>query len=198
MNNIFLVNLYERADRLEQATAELGAHGVAFKVWQAIKKEDGRMGLILTMKELFIHCLKNDYQRVLVFEDDVKILAPEFATTVANCVQQLPPDFDLFYLGCNLYGEVKKYSQNLLSANGMYSSHAVLYSKKAIRKILRLLNDAKIYDTMLVNTIQKEDNCYCSFPLLVSQHFGYSDIAKREINYEKFIEKRYAEKTKGL
>ncbi len=195
----FIINLPNRPDRLAKIKAQLDKFGIFYYVWAATKNEDGKKGLVETMRELFAHCAGMDYDNVFVFEDDSRILSDEFLEIIYKCVLQLPKDYELFYAGCNLHGKCKRYSENLIEGTGFYSSHAVMYSKAAIFRILSLLKNYNCaYDELLVKEIQREGNTFCSFPLLVSQENGYSDIAKRNVNYEKFIEKRYEEKTNGL
>lgn len=166
--------------------------------WEATKNDNGRLGLIETMKRLFTSFLKTEEMQLFVLEDDFKILTDDYPEIINECIKQLPDDFDLFYAGCNLYGHCSRFSENLLKADGMYSSHAIIYSRKAIEKLLPHLDAAETYDVTLVNTIQKDGNSYCSFPLLISQQTGMSDIMNKVVNYEVFLEKRFTEKTKHL
>lgn len=194
----YIINLPNRPDRLQTISQQLQFLGIPFNVWSAIKHENGRLGLTLTMEQLFAHCLKNNYDNVFVFEDDAKILTNEYIEIIDKCIHQLPENYDLLYAGCNLHGKCKRYSENLLIASGMYSSHSILYSRQAIEKILPLLHTYNTYDKLLVEEIQPYESSFCSYPLLVTQESGYSDIAGKEVNYDRYIEKRYNEKTKGI
>lgn len=200
VDEIFLVNIVDRFDRLVYVEKELGKHDIGFTRWSATKNEDGEKGLRDTMRLLFENCLEMGYERVCVFEDDVKILGSEFNDVMAKCCKQLPDDFDLFYMGGNVHKKPIRFSENLIRTPAIYSSHAIIYSRKAIEFILAQLifNYKDAYDVILADTIQKRNKCYCSFPLLASQQTGYSDIKKRNVNYEVHIEKKYAEKTSGL
>lgn len=200
VNEIFVVNLMERTDRWKQINDELRSRHINFRTWFAVKEDDGRQGLLKTMKSLFEHCVTAQYSRVCVFEDDARILRPNFNEIMITCIDQLPKDFDLFYLGGNVWKKPFRKSPNILQTPAIYSSHAIIYNKTAIEYILHELgkNSHKAYDVLLVKTIQQINKCYCAYPLLVSQKNGYSDISKKEIDYEKFIEARYNEKTKGL
>lgn len=193
-----IVSLKEREDRRANVFKEFSAVGVppVFSVWYATKDEDGRQGLIKTMREIFANRLSSDDQTpLLIFEDDMKIINPGYQKNLAKCLSQLPPDFDLMYLGCNLSGFCIRYSDNLISASGMFSSHAILYSRAAMESILPDLEGASTYDGALVEGIQQRGKCFCTYPMLVSQTDGYSDIMKKEVRYQRFLEDRFARRT---
>lgn len=200
VNEIFVINLVERKDRWMQINEELRSRHINFRTWFAVKEDDGRQGLLKTMIALFEHCVIAQYNRVCIFEDDARILRPNFNEIMNTCIEQLPQDFHLFYLGGNVWKKPFRKSRNILKTPAIYTSHAIIYNKAAIEYILHELgkNKYNAYDVLLVKTIQELNNCYCAYPLLVSQRNGYSDISKKDINYEKFIEVRYNQKTKGL
>lgn len=193
-----LVSLPEREDRRTKAMEELSFHQIPFYIWMATKDEDGRRGLVKTMRSLLTFCVESDFNNVLIFEDDLKIVNPGIGEIFSDCMDELPENYDLLYLGPNLSIEPKKYSAHLLRGTGMYSTHAVMYSRAAIEFILEVLDENEAYDITLVKKVQPGMQSYCTFPMLVSQHNTYSDIGKREIDYTKFLEKRFKEKTKDL
>lgn len=198
VDKVFVINLVEREQRLKDTTGILEYHNIDFTIWPAIKQDDGKFGLRLTMSQLFRYCLEMEYERVCVFEDDIKIVCIDFLPTVEKCLAQLPTAFDLFYFGGNIWKTPTKISENLLFTPCIYSTHAVIYSRDAIQRIINKLHQSKAYDVILVEGIQKQNMCYCAYPLLISQRSGYSDVENKNINYEVFIEKRYHEKTRGL
>lgn len=196
-----LVSLKEREDRRADTFKEFANAGVppVFSVWNAVKDPDGRRGLIATMQEIFEARLREPHDTpLLILEDDIKIVQPGYSKKLERVLAQLPADFKLLYLGCNLAGEFTRYSDNLLLAKDMYSSHAILYSRAAIEAILPGLKNATAYDRALATGIQKTGGCYCAFPMLMSQRDGYSDIEKREVRYQRFLENRFAQKTAAL
>jgi glycosyl transferase, family 25 len=58
----------------------------------------GEIACSLSHRMIYQAMVNNNWQRVLIFEDDV---VPDFATLplLADCLKELPPDWDLFYLG---------------------------------------------------------------------------------------------------
>lgn len=194
----FLINLPERQDRRLQAMTDLGELGIPFYLWMATKDANGRKGLVITMRSLLRYCIENDYRSVLIFEDDINPVCKDLIEIVNECMEELPDDYDLCYFGCNMHVQPNRYSGHLLNSTGMYSTHATLYSRQAIEKIIPILDETTAYDITLVKEIQKDGRCFSSIPLLFSQRTGLSDITGKTENYERFIEKRFAEKTKDL
>lgn len=198
VDEVFVVNLFSRPDRLQSVTKELEKFDIKFHTWAATKSEDGRRGLRMTMVELFLYCIDQNLKRVCVFEDDIKIISENFTELLSDCFEQLPEDFHLFYMGGRLLKPPTKKSKNILQTSIMYATHAVIYSRFAIEYLLKKMEDQRAYDTIIVGTIQMKNKCYCSYPLLVSQKQGYSDIEKMKVNYEKYIEETFAKKTMGI
>lgn len=198
VDNVFLLNLEERSDRLDASEKELNRFDIPYTRWSAIKDFDGKAGLKLSIVQLFQYCLKNEYKRICVLEDDFSVLRTNFNELMDKCIEQLPEDFHLFYMGGNVWKQPTRKSANILQTPAIYSTHAIIYTKESMEYILKQLDSPLPYDTILVNSIQKLNKTYCSFPLLISQKNGYSDILKKEVKYDVYIEKRYEEKTKGI
>lgn len=193
-----LINLPKRTDRRMKAMDDLSGHGIPFYLWMATEDIDGKKGLVKTMRSLLAYCVECDFKHCLILEDDIKILNPYIGQILADCIEELPDDYDLLYLGCNMHGTPQRYSKKLLQAVGMYATHAILYSRSAIEYILELLDENEAYDITLVKKVQPGMQCYCTSTMLVSQQNGFSDIEGREVDYTKFLEKRFQEKTKGI
>ena len=201
---VFVINVPERIDRLDAITKELNQLGLEFEVWVATKEDNGVIGLLNTMIGLLKHCIENGIESALFLEDDATFLQGK--DVIEKCISQLPEDFDLFYLGAK-FGEAitELYSENLFNIKHSYTTHAIYYSAIGMKKLLfeieDMLNSNRLVrplDVLIMAKIQKQGNCYCSFPLIASQRSSFSDIEKREVNYEPFIVQRYYEHTKHL
>lgn len=200
-----IISLPERKeDRLDLLIDELDDRSMKFLVWEATRDDNGVKGLLLTMQKLLRFLVDSGIGPALILEDDATFLSPN-KYLLHKCIEQLPKDFDLFYLGGYLaYRQEKKYSENLLQIPQIYSTHAIVYSRKAMLKILEGLDwmfkmsNPRPYDQFLCNGIQKEKKCYCSFPMIMKQRSGYSDIQKEDVDYTKWHEKKFEEMTGHL
>jgi len=195
---VYLINLSEREDRLDVSRGTLEENGIEFERWEATKMENGVLGLLDTMKKLFTHVLENtDDQNILVLEDDFKFLLPPNGF-LNMLVEQLPTDYDCLFLGCNLLTVPTRFSENLLKIEQSYSTHAIGYSRAAIEKIMPLFEKPVAYDIMLRNGIQWDGKCYCTYPMLATQHAGHSSIENKFIDWGSYISQSYRTYTKGI
>ena len=217
-DEIFLINLPDRPERLADATTELNKYEIPFKVWDAFKDDNGVYGLNFTMQSLFLHCTENKNKRTLVFEDDVQFVNdPSFF--MPKCVEQLqisdngPLPWEMFYLGLNMDNENNLFpgfvDNNLLAVDFCYATHAVAYTGEAIIKILERLayqralvskfsSNLKPFDQIINETIGLGIRTrLCTYPLLATQADGYSDIEKKNSTFE-YIEQRYNNSIKHL
>lgn len=183
IDEVYVINLPERADRRELIDKELSQYGVAYTLVEAVKNDNGILGLLDSMKKLFSESISKGQSNIMVLEDDATFLAPpiEFLNTVLT---QLPQDYHCFYLGANLINTPERYSENILKIRSAYATHAIIYSRAAIDIIMSLLdNHITAYDIILMNNLQGHGKCYCTYPLLATQQPGYSNIEKRIMDW---------------
>lgn len=193
-DEIYLINLDKREDRLLESAEQLYSHGIGFKRFSAVEHENGAIGLRDTMLKIFQEAIDNDYKNILVFEDDVDFVSDVVESTMNEVVKQLPETYHLVYLGCQpTRGFTHFYKPNILPVQGAFATHAVGYSIQGIREILASNLQAPI-DNHIVEHIQPMNQCYAVYPLLASQRAGYSDIGKADISWKPFIEGRYEQK----
>lgn len=192
-DKIYVVNLAKRTDRMKQAKEQLDKYNIPFERWEAIENLDGAEGLRLTMIELFTHAINSNYLNVLVFEDDVDVIDESINEVMENVVHQIPYDYDIIYLGCQLSTvPTGFYWTHLMKCKQMQSTHAAFYSLKVMKEILASDFFAPI-DNCFIKIIQPKGNCYAVYPILCSQIVSKSDIytSEPEMNWKKFIEVKY-------
>lgn len=183
-DNIICLNLPNRTDRKAQAKKEFENNGLHVDFYPGVK--GGNAGFCRAMYNIF-----QDYTGSLfVFEDDVQFINP-----VDNRVfDELPDDWDLIYLGANLREPVKKYSDHLMILKNAWTTHSVGYSEKMVDHIKRewngKYNPPYVFDEWLRQFIQPNFKCYIANPMICTQRNSYSDIQKRDVNYN-IIEGNY-------
>lgn len=178
-DRIVVISLPERKqDRLIPFIEQCIEYDIPIEVFEATKEEDGRLGVYLSMRELFIECLEGGIDNLLCFEDDALFVLPPKATNelIGRCLEQLPRDWDTFSLGPNALIPFEKfYSSNLLKIRMSYALHAVAYSRVFMEKFISLPYEIPV-DTMIAKRITPDGNCYCSFPFLCTQRVSRSNI----------------------
>lgn len=203
----FIISLpFRLVDRLIPLIDYLKSIELDYFVWGAFKQCDGRVGLIKTIKSLFTDVLKTDKQVILVLEDDCFFLQNPIGI-IDKCLQQLPEDFDLCYLGCNLWQEnIHKHSDNLLQVTDVYGTQSIIYSRTGMQKIVDaiieietdIMQPIKPYDVIIKEKIMPDGKCFCSFPNLTSQIVSHSDIENKVTDWRRVLETRFTEKTAHL
>lgn len=213
-DKIFLVNLDKRTDRLDKSMNMLEKYNLGDKLkrFSAIeapksvkeKKDNkgriikrGAVGLVLSLVEIIKESKLNDYESILVLEDDFIFKNEDFSKSVSSQLNSI--EWDVFYLGANLHYKLNPKSDNLFEIKGGYATHAVAYNKSFYDFFLENFNEGKIgiIDVWLSEFAQEKLNCYCSWPILATQRESYSDIENVECNYD-WMESKYYENTKKL
>lgn len=201
LDKIYVINLAKRKDRMLNAVNQLNRHSIPFERVEAIEEQNGAEGLRLTMDKLFRHCIKNKYENVLVFEDDLDIIEPTINEVMQNVVADLPPNYDIIYLGTQLCAmPTGFYNHNLLKGvQHAFATHAAIYSLKAMKDIVKGKMTAPI-DNWITQNIQQRNLTFAVYPMLVSQIVGKSDIYsdQESIDWKSYLEGKFYEMTKHL
>lgn len=196
-NDIIVVNLLKREDRLLQTTKDFEEYSIPFRRVSAVEdNENGARGLRDTMLGIFSEAIEKGHKNILVFEDDAKIVVDKiwFNDTMENIVAQLPENYHLCFLGGQMSVKPSRfYSSNLLPVIKYFATHSVIYSLHGMKEIMGRQMGYPI-DNWFVDEIQILGHCYCAHPLLCSQYAGYSDIGKNVIDWHPFIVPRHAQK----
>ena len=200
--NIAVINLKKRTDRLESVTKILNEYKIDCDVWEATDNiEYPCRGLVDSMQRYFRKVIAEGGERCLLFEDDISpLVSPEKFEETMNEIftKQIPSNWDLFYLGCNVAAGLDKfYSKNLFPLRIAYATHATAYSKRAMEFILsRNINEP--VDNFMVREFQPHALCFVSYPMLFTQKPDFSDIGKAYTDWSPFLEKRYEAEIKKL
>lgn len=200
-DQIFVISLNNEVGnkRTEVIWRELQEHDIQSARWTAIEHENGVIGLLQTMHQLFTYAVANNEENVLVLEDDNHFLVP-FWPVMDEIWPQVPKDYHCLFLSCNLLSRPTRIAPNVLRIASSYSTNAIVYSLEAMKLILPLIeaNQTLAYDIILMKFLQPEGHCYCTIPMLSNQRPGYSSIEKREIDWAAYQSQSFNTYTKGL
>lgn len=197
IDQTFVISLLTRTDRREVLNYEFDQYNfTSYRYWMAAYHEVGATGLRHSITYLFEHALSKNYNTILVLEDDATFVNdPQIY--LGPVLHQLPNDFHVCYLGCNLLLPPTQVSENILRLSAAYASHACIYSQEGMRLILDCLkeDDNLPYDMVLQKKIQSLGYCYASYPMILNQRPGKSDIFKYNPNEHFGIGQYYDEET---
>jgi GR25 family glycosyltransferase involved in LPS biosynthesis len=173
------------------------------------KKQNAQIGCLFSHYSVLKKAQKENYNKILVLEDDFifNFCKQETLNNLEMCFNDLPIDWDLFYLGAYFvkgydYEAKISYSDYLYKANTAFTAHSICYSKIGIKKMVDCMEKAFIsmplflynYETLdwfYVKKFLYNNNCYASKKFLCGQRIGFSDIEGKVIDSTNFFLKGY-------
>jgi len=198
----YLLNLDKRTDRLELVMPELVnfCKNTNMPLPNKISAVDGRqlypdyehagrIGFNKSFEKIFQDAQKNDYQNIIVFEDDVEFI--DNAGHLFNtAISQLPDDAEIIYLGANLRQPLRRITPNIYRITNAWTTHAVIYTRAAIDKILHhykfpeyIVNSHDVFDEWLRVVGQMIMKCYIVSPMVAFQRKDFSDLTNDVADY---------------
>jgi glycosyl transferase, family 25 len=189
----YCINLDRRPDKWEYVSKHLAERGIEPDRFPAIDRKPGWVGC----RESFLKLLTDQYfseDPFCVYEDDVIFL--EHIDVVCKAMAELPKDnWDCLYLGASPREPQERYSNNLFRLKNAVCLHAVIWnprSEGALEYIVSHQKDIEKIDDYMATVIQPMFNCFCTFPLVVTQTqfqsdtCGRSDVSTIVENYNKY------------
>lgn len=206
-DKIYCINIDRRTDRWEKCLIEFEKHGLNVERFSAIdgNTENYNLGypydnelagsishlnLIKKVKELN---LKN----VLILEDDVEFV--ENANDLFDeYVKQLPEDwYGLHFGGNHVYGLQRTPQPNIVRMNRSYAIHAYALNSNSfdilIEYLTKKINDViqngksvikeSVAADYFIADLHRILNFYCFVPHIAWQKDDYSDIQRKNVNY---------------
>lgn len=205
---VYVINLDSRPDRMIDFKRGLRSLGITdHEIDQKVVRFSGvvpaagpgALGCTLSHLSIVKDAKLARYEKILVFEDDA-IPYNEGMKYLDGVVRDLEnEDWDLYYLGYNSHHPLELHSKNSLRARDLFSTHAIAYRSSFFDKFIDdYVNDKiEIFDVWLRFNIQPHMKCLASYPMLFIQSTSYSDIERKNVNYEIQIE-RYKNYTSHL
>lgn len=96
------------------------------------------ISLVMKHYYAFQDTVSNNYDNVVVFEDDI-ILCEDFGKKIDSYINQLPDDYDILWIGtcCNLHSPQLNPNLNVyLNRHGSRCTHAYVISSQGCKKLL--------------------------------------------------------------
>lgn len=195
-DKIYVINLPKRIDRLMQFVEEMEKYEIEFEIVNGIEHESGAEGLRQTVENIFKDAIDKKYNQILIFEDDCYFVEGKSTVdwTMDNAIKELPEDWHILYLGAQVTNGFKRRQGScLFQLDLAFATHAWALSRQGMMEILAVGLEAPI-DNSVVKTVQTQQKCFITYPLLASQRAGFSNIGNTEIDWNPFIVNRYSQK----
>lgn len=200
VDKVYVINLDRDTERLQKMTEQLTKLNIEFTRFPAVLGSqvktshhltdmclkyctDGIKGCAMSHKTIWEDMIKNNYKHVLILEDDAEF-AEDFEHLFRTGWDQVPKDFDVFYLGCNfncddshtipkVYNEVlglvpKKVDTHILRVFGSVGFHGYIISNECATKVRHSPIHNHI-DAQMAYWINKyKMNAYSMKPLIIN------------------------------
>ena len=195
----FLINLEKRPERLAHAQAQLAKHGindvelvkaidgVALGLKSHIERlTPGMIGCYQTHRNIMKHCLDNNINSYVVFEDDLQFI-PGFDDLFEMAIAELPDDWEFVYLGATPHKgttHLKRINDFWVLPFSVWGTQCFMIRNRAtIEKIYNALEEMKMQiDEQLTHYVLRDHGIihYCADPCMVGQVFELgSDVQDR-------------------
>jgi len=184
-DRIFLINLPERTDRLMESLAECAKVGIQnrVEVVEGIKK--GTIGLTATVYNILSSI--DQYETVLILEDDIKWVNNPLPSLRIAMEQICWEDWDMLYLGALTKQRLKLRYPNWYRLTYGYCCHAVVYNARVIPAVLTLLrsylNKTAVIDRLYAEYLQPNHSCYLISPMIADQRPSFSNLENKYADY---------------
>ena len=177
----FCINLDDRPDRWEEVQEEIKVLGIEMERFPAIKHERGHTGCIQSHIALWKKA--KDLGVWMTIEDDILFL-PFARTHLEKAIDQLPPYWDMLYLGATLNRHLARVNHNLLRIKKGWTTHGIIYNNQngVVDFILDGMDEFKV-DVFIADIVQEQFNCYMCYPMVATQRPGHSDIVNKYTDY---------------
>jgi GR25 family glycosyltransferase involved in LPS biosynthesis len=206
-DQIYLLNLNERSDRFFKCQKIFKKHGIIFKRFSAINGKNlhsdflknyqlsaPEIGCLLSHYEIIEDAKKNNFKKILIFEDDV-ILQNNFTSNFLKNLQELKNDWKLLYLGCSQHDwkNIEFYKNKFYFSNQSLGTFAYAVDHSIYEEILSTKNIYNLPIDSILNLIQKNNykNCFTMFPNIVYADVSNSDIRKPRDQAEHSIKMKW-------
>jgi GR25 family glycosyltransferase involved in LPS biosynthesis len=206
-DKIYCINLDRRTDRWESCIKEFEKHGLNVERFSAADGNvenynlghpyDNELAGCFSHLNVIKRAKELNLNNVLILEDDVEFIE-NVNELFDEYVKQLPKDwYGLHFGGNHVYGLQRTSSPNIVRMNRSYAIHAYALNKDSYDIVIEHMT--KEIDNVIKNgkSVIKESvaadyfiaylhkilNFYCFIPHIAWQKDDYSDIQKKNVNY---------------
>jgi glycosyl transferase family 25 len=194
-DDIICINLDSRRDRREYAESVFIKYNIPARFLTVTKHPQGGVyGCFDSHMQIVLDAYNQDKDYILVFEDDILPTETYSELHIINAINFMKTEkkWDVFYLGYMVFnydishpflGASKIDGYKHIIQYNPFATHAMVYSKRAIKKILAVYQNyiGKMHYDIFLSSKPGLVN-YCYTPMLFDQKFCFaSDIESRNM-----------------
>lgn len=167
--------------RWQQAEREFRTHALHVERFNAVPAIGPHQSFNLGLKSALQKFLDSGAHSLLFLEDDVVFQNMEHFWPA---LQELPADWDVFYLGCNIRGDAFRISPRIYRITNAWTTHAVAFTRPIVKYFLANVpgESEVMYDNWLGDQLAMF-NAYTCKPMCAIQRPGKSLIWNEAVDY---------------
>ena len=176
----YVINLIERNDKKIYIERLFHEKNIKFEFYRPVKHSNPKRGCLESHLHLIRNALENKFDKILIFEDDVK-----FLKSLKN-LKEPPSDWNMIYLGGTVH-RIMDNKNKYYTRVQTWTTHAYFINLKDrdfVNKLLEMENYNEEVDRFYLEKINPKFKCYMSNPMIAIQKEDYSDIEGQEVNYD--------------
>jgi GR25 family glycosyltransferase involved in LPS biosynthesis len=200
IKNVLYINLSFRQDRKEHIEKQLKTVGFnSFERFNAINIKNGALGCSMSHLKCIEYAKKNNWDHVLICEDDTEFLSPEILKKQVNIFLEKNKNWDVLLLAGNNMLPYLPYHECAIQIYNCLTTTCYIvrehYYDKLIQNynegIMKLMQNSTEKNTYCIDkywlNLQRQDKWFLIIPLTVIQREDYSDIEKKVTNFKKYM-----------
>lgn len=199
LDKIYYINLNFRKDRNEKILNEIKKIDPLLKKterFNAVHHDKGFIGCAESHLKVLEECIKNDFNNVLVLEDDFKFRNLDFKTKIRDLFNY-DKEFNIFLLGRNLIESEKTNKEGIVEVLNSHTTSGYIINKRIYNSLHQIWKDG--LEKLKQDPINNRNNYSCdvswkklqgrgkkiytTFESIGYQITDFSDIEQRFVNY---------------
>lgn len=154
------------------------------------KVNSSALALILTNEKIFESAIENNYETILILEDDIEFT--DQVKNISSFIEKLPENWDMIYFGGNHNTHVghkapESINEKVVKLHHTFSTHCIGINKKAYQPILDRIRKRDQPLDVIYSDLQKKLNVYSFVPAMATQRVSFSDIENKVTDYKWLI-----------
>ena len=148
------------------------------------KVNSSALALILTNEKIFESAIENNYETILILEDDIEFT--DQVKDISSFVEKLPENWDMIYFGGNHNTHVghkapESINEKVVKLHHTFSTHCIGINKKAYQPILDRIRKRDQPLDVIYSDLQKKLNVYSFVPasIVTGKQIGRASCRER-------------------
>lgn len=182
----YVINLPHRTDRLESVNKELSKvfNNFEYTLIPGVYDEVPRKGCAQAHINLIKDAKEKNYSNILVMEDDL-VFRDNCKDYMIECFNNCPKDYDILLSGIYSCGQKTKYNEYWNKIDFFSSTHFMVINEKLYDTIISF--DKSTHIDQFLASKELNLDVYVTNKFFALQAIGFSDNAKRNVNYTSYI-----------